>query len=478
MIVKNEEKFLGRCLESVSGLVDEIIVVDTGSTDNTVHIADRLNAKIFYYHWCDDFSQARNFSLSKASGEWILFMDADEIISARDFSTIKSLINIRSDIAGYFFIQRNYTHDTRRQNFMPCDRSYPEEEAQAPGFVPVERIALFRNNGKIKFSGLVHETVSESIKETGAVVGKTSIAVHHYGHLDKNSRLKKTEYYLNLGLKQIQITPNNPKPYYDVGIIYLNEGDFIKAEKFFLKTIKLNDDYIDILYNTALLYFKWHKFEKSMEYLNRMDVKKRFREEAMLLRATVFDWMRNYDKALNVLDQCIEKFPMKKIFKEFSAQIYLKKNDFDMADNRYGELHRAEPENINYLLGLMQARFHKGDFKNAYDIFKWSEKRFPLSEQVYLWAMMICAKLNLTDDLKKHLILAKEKSFSSMDLNYFEGIVKEAQGNTKEALEHYKNALRTTGFFADEINRRLMNIISSKKNFPPAKQASKKQSTY
>ena len=463
MIVKNEEQVLRKSLESVKGLADEIIVVDTGSTDNTVRIADEMGAKIFYYDWCDDFSEARNFSLTKASGDWILFMDADEVIAPGDIEKIINLINTHSGIVGYFFIQRNYTQDTRRQNFTPCDGKYPEEESKAQGFVPVERIALFRNDDRIRFSGLIHETVSESIKEIDGVVGKTDIAVHHYGHLDKLLRSQKTDYYLNLGLKQIQLTPDNPKPYYDIGIIYLNEGDFIKAEQSFLKTIELNEDYQDIIYNISLLYFKWHKFEESLKYLNRLSVKKMFKEDAMLLRATVLDWMKDYAQAANVLEQCVGRYPAKKIFKEFLALVYLKNNDFEMADNWYSELHRSEPGNVNYLFGIMQSRFYKGDPQSAYDLFKWSEDKMPLPEEVYIWAMIICANLNLIDDLRKYLSRFKEKNLSGMDLSYFEGVILESEGSVKEALENYKKALKATGFLASEINLRIKKIITPKK---------------
>ena len=81
MIVKNEENHLERCLKSVASLVDEIIIVDTGSTDGTKEIAQKFEAKIYDFKWCNDFSKARNYALSKATGEYCLVLDADEYIS-------------------------------------------------------------------------------------------------------------------------------------------------------------------------------------------------------------------------------------------------------------------------------------------------------------------------------------------------------------------------------------------------------------
>lgn len=77
MIVKDEAEHLPRCLESCAGLFDEIVVVDTGSTDDTKEIAQSFGAKVFDFEWCDDFAAARNESLRHATGEWMMWLDAD-----------------------------------------------------------------------------------------------------------------------------------------------------------------------------------------------------------------------------------------------------------------------------------------------------------------------------------------------------------------------------------------------------------------
>lgn len=80
MIVKNEEMHIARCLDSIAELVDEIVIVDTGSTDKTVEIASGYTAKVYSYPWTDDFSDARNYSFSKATMDYCMWMDADDIL--------------------------------------------------------------------------------------------------------------------------------------------------------------------------------------------------------------------------------------------------------------------------------------------------------------------------------------------------------------------------------------------------------------
>src|SRR3990167_8792325 len=90
MITKNEEKWLEQCLNSVKEIVDEIIIVDTGSTDKTKEIAKKFNAKFFDFKWIGDFSAARNESLNHATKDWILVLDADETIAKEDLEKIKN----------------------------------------------------------------------------------------------------------------------------------------------------------------------------------------------------------------------------------------------------------------------------------------------------------------------------------------------------------------------------------------------------
>lgn len=99
MIVKNEERHIARCLDSVAGLVDEIIIVDTGSTDRTVEIASNYTSKIFSYQWKDDFSDARNYSFSKASMDYCMWMDADDILEEEEKEqAIERLRSIRATL--------------------------------------------------------------------------------------------------------------------------------------------------------------------------------------------------------------------------------------------------------------------------------------------------------------------------------------------------------------------------------------------
>ncbi|MCX7875602.1 MAG: glycosyltransferase [Melioribacteraceae bacterium] len=207
MIVKNEEKYLSECLESVKNIVDEIIIVDTGSTDNTIDIAKNYNAKVFHFDWINDFSAARNFSISQATGNWILYLDADERLDASSVSELKRLTNQKQKTA-YNCIVRNidstYGHDNSNR--------YPR---------------LFPNNEGIKFEGKVHEQISNSLLENKIDLINANIIIVHIGYdITLEEKKKKAERNLTLLLQEFSI---NKSPYiaYQLGLTYqiINDVD-------------------------------------------------------------------------------------------------------------------------------------------------------------------------------------------------------------------------------------------------------------
>lgn len=214
MIVKNEEKHLVKCLKSVRDVVDEMIIVDTGSTDKTVDIAKVFGARIFDFPWTGNFSAARNESLKYATGNWILILDADEVLSAQDFPELKALLGKLSvKPVAYSIMTRNYTRNvsvigwTRNTGVLP-------EEAGA-GWVRSDKVRLFPKDPDIVFANPVHEMVEQSIRSKNIPIQQARIIIHHYGKLDMEKELQKGEQYYLMGKLKYESDPNN--------VAYVNE---------------------------------------------------------------------------------------------------------------------------------------------------------------------------------------------------------------------------------------------------------------
>ena len=218
MIVKNEQANLVRCLSSVKAAVDEVIVVDTGSTDRTKDLASIFGAKVFDAPWRDDFAEARNASLSRASGDWVLVIDADETLSPRDHAALRNLIRkIAKNIGGYDLATRNYVMEANTAGWTANDGAYPAEEA-GTGWYANRKVRLFRNDPRIRFSGAVHELVEASIAATGMKIAACDVPVHHTGKLDRARVAEKGERYFELGMKKIAETGGTPRSILELAV--------------------------------------------------------------------------------------------------------------------------------------------------------------------------------------------------------------------------------------------------------------------
>ncbi|HEY1789940.1 MAG TPA: glycosyltransferase family 2 protein, partial [Verrucomicrobiae bacterium] len=120
MIVRNEARCLARCLDSIRALADEIVIVDTGSTDGTVEIAEAFKAKVSQFKWVDDFSAARNFSLDQAAGDWILVLDGDEFAGEELVREIAEFIKREPTIGRLRIVSdfRRHGHTLRSQSYV------------------------------------------------------------------------------------------------------------------------------------------------------------------------------------------------------------------------------------------------------------------------------------------------------------------------------------------------------------------------
>jgi tetratricopeptide (TPR) repeat protein/glycosyltransferase involved in cell wall biosynthesis len=218
MIIKDEEKYLARCLASVKPIVDEMIVVDTGSTDRSKDIAITFGAKVYDYEWKDDFAAARNYSISKASGEWIFIMDGDEVISHSDHTDFNKIVKKipRSPIA-YSITTRNYSSVPNIVGWVPNDGRYPDEEA-ALGWLSSEKVRLFYGKDQIRFEGSVHEMVDPLLKRNGIEIKKCPIPVHHYGRLDQEKLGRKGKTYFDIGKKKLSAMGEDVRALWELAI--------------------------------------------------------------------------------------------------------------------------------------------------------------------------------------------------------------------------------------------------------------------
>jgi len=244
MIVKNEEKNLPRCLSSVQGLAEEIIVVDTGSTDRTVAIAREFGAKVFHFDWVDDFAAARNASIAHCRGDWVLALDADEAIDPTDHGVIRSALNEDGNQA-FRICMRNYLRSSGHTilDVLPVRNtsaySIGSEFTHYVDYVINARI--FRRFPDVSFSGRVHEVVDPYFESRGLAVGVTPAILHHFGKLDEQRQTYKKDFYLRLCEKDAVENLNDFRALFNLMMQYRAAGKWescLKAAEAFTRVQK------------------------------------------------------------------------------------------------------------------------------------------------------------------------------------------------------------------------------------------------
>lgn len=190
MMTKNEERNLPRCLESVRGLADELIVVDTGSTDATHRIAAAFGAKVIPFDFAVvDFAAARNCAMAHARGRWILVLDGDETLDRASMPIIETLVALDEN-AGYFLERHNHSSDSEKS---------PKDYV----------VRLFPNRPNYRYRGRVHETIDASILAGGGRLHKTGIRIDHTFSCDREDRRRKNRWYIEILMEEIAANPND-----------------------------------------------------------------------------------------------------------------------------------------------------------------------------------------------------------------------------------------------------------------------------
>lgn len=218
MIVKNEAHNLPRCLSTLKPIAGELVIVDTGSTDATRDIAEAFGAKVYEHPWTGDFSEARNVSLDKAEGDWILVMDADEVVARADHDVIVAMTRTaEARNVAWAIVTRNYTPIYNLIEWTGNDGSYANEEA-GTGWCPSTKLRLFPNDRRIRFQNRVHELVEPAVARLGLKVRLAPIPIHHYGKLETDRGATKTEGYYDLCKKKVAETPDLYRVWHELAV--------------------------------------------------------------------------------------------------------------------------------------------------------------------------------------------------------------------------------------------------------------------
>lgn len=297
IIVKNEAKNLSKCLQSVQNFVDEIILVDTGSTDNTKEIAQSFGAKVYDYVWQDDFAQARNYALEYVTNDWVLVLDADEVLTSSIIPHIQEVITKKDAIVVNLI----------REEIGSLSSPYSQLSR------------LFRRHPDIKFSRPYHALIDDAVlelqqKETHwKIIDLPEVAIQHSGYQpeiiasqDKTQRaLKAMESYYS----------ENPHDAYvcsKLGALYIDLGEVKKGLKLLKTGLKSNlattATIFELHYHLANTLVEQKQWETAIKHYKKaieLPILGKLKLGAYLNFGSVCYHGKNYENALKLYQACV-----------------------------------------------------------------------------------------------------------------------------------------------------------------------------
>ncbi len=223
MIVRDEEDNLPRCLGSVRGVFDEIVVVDTGSVDRTREIAREYGARVVEFAWIDDFAAARNAALDAASGDYAFWLDADDLVEPSQREKLVALLaSLRaSDQAGYVVK-------------CACD---PGADGSG-GETVVDHIRLFPLRPDVRWTYRVHEQILPALRRSGVPVRWTDLVVRHTGYADVALRARKLERDARILEAELRERPDEPFLLFNLGSIAVEQKDWPRALVYLRRSLR------------------------------------------------------------------------------------------------------------------------------------------------------------------------------------------------------------------------------------------------
>lgn len=238
VICKDEEKCIARCINSVKQVVDEIVVVDTGSTDRTLEIARELGADVYEIEWENDFAKARNYALAQCKSDWIIFLDADEYFTEQSTQYIKNAI-----------IEAN----KHKADYIVIEMFNLKEQGVDTSF---KTIRIIKHDKMIRYKGRIHEKVVKLKGELKGADASNLLKVYHDGYVQSVVNEKnKTDRNLSMLLRELEENPHNSDIHFYIMQEYYGNKKFEEAWHHGVEAIKYKNQTISGMYDLIYEHF-------------------------------------------------------------------------------------------------------------------------------------------------------------------------------------------------------------------------------
>jgi glycosyltransferase involved in cell wall biosynthesis len=347
MIVRNEEGNLRDCLTPIAGFFDEIVIVDTGSTDGTRELAREFTPHVFEFAWCDDFAAARNETLRYAHGEWIFWLDADDRILPIEVPKLRALLR------GLGLEREAYLINTTCRPQYSCD-----------GAPQLSHYRLFRRDPRLQWRGRVHEQLRPEPQNLGYQICSHALRIQHLGYSDGALQIKKAQRNIRLLRMDFAADPED----------------------------------VSTIVHLAMAYARAYNYREAMNYLQMLAPRMRTREDwqrgVYKLLVEISVKTESFDDALRYARQGFLAFPDEKTLLFSQAEVLYEIDRYDECIRTLAKLERMPETRVAHGLSLGEIRVkwaplllaeacrESGQIKPALKVLKSLLERYPRDVRV------------------------------------------------------------------------------------------------
>lgn len=450
IITKNEESYIKDCLESVANLVSEIVLVDTGSTDKTIAIARNFpGLRLFEIAWENDFSKAKNFAVSQATGRYILILDADERLSCDDISKLRNEIEQNPFVDAFRLPIRNYTYNAKELSWQPNHDHY-RERFPYPGYVLTHLCRLFKKSPDVFYTGCVHELIEPQLQDNRKMVMDIEIPIHHLGKIkeiiDKTFQ-KRYENYLEIHKQNVDRNPHSSKAFFELGINYLMLDDYRSARRSFERALEIEAFFPEAIKHLCITLLKLRDFQETLALIHKSQRYYGADPDFLLLKGVALLELQQHRQAEETLELAVKANPA--LFPAIVSLGEIKLNQNATSDARvlFKEAERLNPTDEVLQLNLARIAEKEGHPTEALTILEGLEKQIAASprptlthDKVLFEEARLLMKEKAYDQAKDKLEKAYAKNEGSAALCIALATVHQHLNNPKASQEYIDRA--------------------------------------
>ncbi len=361
MMVKNEEQLIENGLKKARPYVDEIVVVDTGSSDKTIAIAEKYGAKIIHHPWDGYAGRARNAYLKVASGDWILVLDGDECIAVHDMIKIRNLVK-NSAVSAYYFHWRDYHKNYNLLlNWHPNDGSYLQEEklSGCPGWAGSKVVRFFRKSDVLSYNEDIksaHMGFRYTIRREGLIVKNSNVVLHNFQYAKGGDPFiaEKQKSRLPVEIMHVKKYPDDFWISINVAKTLFNIGKDREAIQYLKRSLRVSESG-DAHFVLGIVYKEQKKFKLAERHLQKAARLSETPADAWTVLGMIYSLQNKLSAARNVLQKALQIHPKHLLGINALGIMHKKKGFLKAAERCFKQAIEIHPEfgEAYFNLGLL-----------------------------------------------------------------------------------------------------------------------------